>query len=192
MSEAGDEELFRRLDQGIQWDTADIVETEDVYLLTIDADCQRLVGVFDEHCIAYGVAACTNAEKTEILGSIAQMIEREFENLNDLIIDGMLQTRGDGLCMTFTERGTPDDIQFLTGETRIRGRLLGVHCLPIPSEYALIAGVTDDESEYLPTLCLVLAGTNLEEFDVNTHDELVAIPLRSGGIGFDQVVERGA
>jgi hypothetical protein len=128
----------------------------------------------------------------DALVSIAQIIEREFNNLNDLVLDGMVQTRGDGLCMTFNSDGRPDDLQYLTSETRIRGQFLGVHCLPIPSEYALIAGVTDDENEYSPTLCLMLAAINLEEFDVITHDQLVAIPLRSGGIGLDQVIERGA
>ena len=185
-------DLFNRLERETAWDLSGVVETSGASLLSMDDDCRTLSRVFQEHCIAFEVDSIDGPEKFTALERIAQLLEREFANLQDLQIDTLLQTRGEGLCMTFNSSGHPDDIQFITDETRLRGELLGVHCLPVPTEYALIAGISDDPHEYVPTLCLMLQATNLTEFeDIVTQDGIIALPLRMEGFGVDRVIRHG-
>jgi hypothetical protein len=191
MSERDDFTILNQLEAGVDWDLSDVVENSESFLLSLDADCRRLVDTFDQHCDAFDLRTLPAREQCEALAQIATLLEREFENLRDLMIDSVIQTRGEKLCLTFNERGVPDDIQLLTDDTRVRGELLGVHCLPVPTEYALLMNISEDENEYKPTLCLMLQAVNLNEFeDIVTTDNIVAIPLRSDNVGFDQVVER--
>lgn len=193
MSERSDKpdygNLFHRLEQETNWDLSGVEDTSDALLLSIDDDCLRLSSIFAAHCARHTIGVLEGKEQFAALMQVAKLMENEFHQLQNLRESDILQTRGEGLCMTIDERGGLDEILFITDETRLRGELLGVTCLPVPTDYALLTNNADDPSGYAPTLCLVLEAANLHKYDdIQTHNNIIEIPLRMDGFGIDKVI----
>lgn len=193
MSERGDTpdygDIFHRLERETSWDLTGVEDTSDALLLSIDGECLRLSSIFAAYCDANAIGALEGKEQFAALTQVVKLMENEFSQLQNLRESDILQTRGEGLCMTIDERGGLNEILFITDETRLRGELLGITCLPVPTDYALLTNNADDSSGYAPTLCLVLEAANLHKYDdIQTHDNIIEIPLRMDGFGIDKVI----
>ena len=185
MTENDDAAILRRLESSA-WGAP---EKKSWVYLSVDDDCQRLIDAFNEYQEGFNLVQCDIARMSEVLDQIAQLMDKELHALPDLTIDSILQTRGEQLCVTVSCFGAPNDIQLLDPQTPIRGEFIGLACWPLPTEYAIVVGADDDRMEIVPTLCLMLQADNLAEYDdITTHDNIIAIPLRSGNLGIDQVV----
>lgn len=191
MSESEDFKLLSQLEQATDWDEAGIDETGEDILLSLDVPCHQLVSAFYEHMAAVDLNLLEENELVASLAKVLTMIERDFCAQQDIVIDSVLQTRGNGLCMTVNENGQPSGFYSLTDESRIRGQFIGIECLPVPTDYALITRRYDDINNYEPALCLVFEDTNICELDddVSLFENTVIIPLQSG-IHIDKVVTR--
>jgi hypothetical protein len=192
MSESEDFKLLSQLEQTTDWDESGIDETGDDILLSLDTVCYQLVGVFCKYITAVDLNLLDEKELVASLAKALMMIERDFCAQQDLLIDSVLQTRGNGLCMTVDKNGRPSGFYELTDKSRLRGQFIGIECLPVPTDYAMITRQYDQTDNYEPAFCLVLEDTNICELDdhVDSCENIAIIPLQVGGIGIDRVVAR--
>lgn len=194
MSEFNEAEVLAQLESVTEWDSPAIIETDSEWLLSLDATCGSLAQIFADYVSVVGLASATKDDFTQKLTEIASSMNVEFTVQRDLLIRSIIQTRGDGVCMTFDEQGRPGEHILLSDESRLRGTFIGIGILPILTNESLASDETDATNlPHEPTLCLLIENTNISGLgDVASFQDVMAIALRVGGVHIDQVVAREA
>lgn len=189
MSEPDDYAILARLEAHTQWDIDDVVETYDETLLSLDSWCDDLVSCFEQQSRAIKLDTLEGQSFIDGLSRLAQFLNNKLDSADDKVLGKYLQTRGEGLCITFSPDAQPDDCVGVATDVQVRGTFEGLHIMPVPTDYTLVTGITDDADGYLPRVCVILSDTNLNEIDdsMNSFENTIAIPLQRDGMRLDLV-----
>ena len=192
MSEFNDSEVLARLDSVTEWDSPTIIETDTERLLSLDTIRNYLVQAFADCVAAVGLTSPTGGDFTQKLKDVAMRMHVEFTVQRDLLARSVIQTRGDGICLTFDDKGRPDEHVLLTDDSRLRGTFIGIGCIPVLTNESLSSNQTDATNLlHEPTLCLLIEDTNISEFEgITSFQGIMAVALRLDGAHIDQVIAR--
>ena len=192
MSEFNDSEVLARLDSVTEWDSPTIIETDTERLLSLDTIRNYLVQAFADCVAAVGLTSPMGGDFTQKLKDVAMRMYVEFTVQRDLLARSVIQTRGDGICLTFDDKGRPDEHVLLTDDSRLRGTFIGIGCIPVLTNESLSSNQTDATNLlHEPTLCLLIENTNISEFEgITSFQGIMAVALRLDGAHIDQVIAR--
>jgi hypothetical protein len=192
MSEFSDLEVLAQLDSATEWNSPAIVETDSGWLLSLDVPCRRLAQAFVDYVADADLIFLRGDDLVQELARIVSKIHEQFDDQQDLVVGSVVQTRGNGVCLTFDEQGLPGEHVLLDDESRLRGTVIGIGCLPILTNEALAGEEMDATGlPHEPTLCLLINNTNTSEFgDIVSFQDVMAIALRQGSTHLDQVIAR--
>lgn len=183
-------DTIHSLENSIDWELPESEKPSPIALQSVDDDCLRIAGVFSDHMAAWGIEGLSGEELGEGLQRIAELLKSDLVALEDLMIDDYVQTRGFGIYIGLDEEGRPESANEFDEDSCIRGKFTRVMCTLVPTEYALIMGITEGDDIYEPLACLVLE--NVEGVDLSgnvvSRDGACAIPLRSSGAYLDKLL----
>lgn len=179
-------DMLHRLD----WDLSGIDKSSPIALQSVDDDCLRLAEAFYDHKTALNIDGLSGKELVESLHQINELMERDFVAMEDIKPDDRVQTRDLGICVMLDGQNRPDSVIEVDENLRVRGTVIGLECMIVPTEYALIMGITEGDDIYESQICFILE--NIEAVnpsgEVESHDNKCAIPLRSSGTHLDKLL----
>jgi hypothetical protein len=183
-------DLFRRLENDTDWVSFREGESEAIALQSLDDDCMYLAKAFYDHSAVMGLNQLPAHEQQQALDHIAKLLNIDLAAADALTMDDQVQTRGSGICINFDENGNPDDVCEYDDDLKVRGNIISIECMPVPTEFSLIMGIREGDDIFEPQLCLVLDNIELIEPDgsITTQDGTSAIPLRLSGTQLDKLI----
>lgn len=192
MSELNDSEVLARLESATEWNSPALVETDNEWLLSLNAPCEYLAQAFAHYIAEANLISLRGDDLIQKLAGVVSKVRENFEAQQELLLGSVVQTSGDGVCLTFDERVRPCEHVLLNDESRLRGKVIGIFCLPVLTNEALAGDEMDTTGlPHEPTLCLLIDNTNIGELDgITTCGGIMAIALRSGHTNLDQVIAR--
>jgi hypothetical protein len=183
-------DTIHSLENSVDWELPEPEKPAPIALQSVDDDCLRIAGAFHDHLTTLSVDDLTGEELGVGLQRVAELLEGHLTTLEDLTIDDRVQTRGFGIYIGLDEEGRPESANEFDDDLRVRGTVARVICTLVPTEYALIMGITEGDDIYEPLACLVLE--NIERVDASGNavpcDGACAIPLRSSGAYLDKLL----
>jgi hypothetical protein len=178
------------LENSVDWELPEPEKPSPIALQVVDDDCLSIASAFQDHLTTLDVDGLTGEELGVGLQRVAELLEGHLTTLEDLTIDDCVQTRGFGIYIGLDEEGRPESANEFDDDLRIRGTVARVICTLVPTEYALIMGITEGDDIYEPLACLVLENVEGVEPSGNIvpRDGACAIPLRSSGAYLDKLL----
>ncbi len=182
-------DILRQLEETSNWDVP-FGQDDSYYLDPVDEDCRRLEQAFKEHVTSIKLTDDQGVVDAGRMALITSLLARDFEKLIDLQIDSKLQVRGSSICLQLNEVGLPDDMLILNPDISLAGSLIGIECLPVPTDYALITEVYDDRNLYEPLVCLIMENVELtnEAGETTVSDNVFALPLRGDDVSVSKMI----
>jgi hypothetical protein len=181
-------DLFMKLEDSSDWDSLDKEKPSAIELQSLDEDCMRLAEAFKDHATAIDLNALSDEELDDGMEVVTKLLEKDFDELQDLHVDDSVQTRGLGICLAF--EGENSAAFEISDEAKVRGKIIGIECLPVPTEFALFTGITEGDGIQAPEICVLLDEVETMEpsGEFMPRDGVAAIPLRLSGTQLDKIM----
>ena len=186
-------DLLNSLENSVDWEELDHEKSLPVALQSLDDDCLRLAEAFRDHSAVCGLADLSGEERRGAVRQVAKLLETDLAAVEDLRISDHVQTRGMGICINFDEQGQSGDVCEFDDDLKVKGTIVGMECMPVPTEFAILMGITEGDDIYEPQLCLMLKDVEVTEpsGEVTPQEGMTAIPLRvSGTTQLDKIIYR--
>jgi hypothetical protein len=186
-------DLLHRLDSDIAWDTSGQEVALPIALQSLDEICLELASAFQVYGTAAGLDVLTGDELRIELEKVTKRLEIDLAAQEELLIDDEVQTRGMGSCIGFDDPSEPGEVCGYDDNMKVKGKIIGLECMPVPTEFALLMNAYGGEEDEEPGVCVMLDQVELIEPDgtQTPQDGIMALPLRaSGTTQLDKIIYR--